>query len=170
VVSRRYWTARRGSSARSRIAISPGLTKPVSRGTVRLVSADPKALAIVDPNYFAEQADVDAYVSAIEFSLALGNSKPFAELRKDQISLKGADKAAIADYVRENALTYFHFVGTCAMGSDQSAPVDGNLRLRGVDRLRVADGSVIPQVVVSNTNPAVLMLAERAAEIILEPE
>jgi choline dehydrogenase len=158
-----------GLKADEGFAISPGLTKPVSRGTVRLASADPKALAIVDPNYFAEQADVDAYVAGIEFSLALGNSKPFAELRKDQISLKGADKAAIADYVRENALTYFHFVGTCAMGSDQTAPVDGSLRLRGVDRLRVVDGSVIPQVVVSNTNPAVLMLAERAAEIILSP-
>jgi len=67
-----------------------------------------------------------------------------------------------------NAGTYFHFVGTCAMGHDASAPVDGNLRVRGVDRLRVADGSIIPEVVVSNTNPAVLTLAERAAEIITQ--
>jgi choline dehydrogenase len=156
-----------GIKADEGFAISPGLTKPVSRGTVRLASADPKALAIVDPNYFAEQADVDAYVAAIEFSLALGNSNSFGELRNDQLSLKGADKAAIADYVRDNALTYFHFVGTCAMGRDQSAPVDESLRVRGVDRLRVVDGSVIPEVVVSNTNPAVLTLAERAAEIIL---
>jgi choline dehydrogenase len=159
-----------GLKADEGFAISPGLTKPVSRGTVRLASADPKALAVVDPNYFAEQADVDAYVAAIEFSLALGNSNAFAELRKDQISLKGADKAAIADFVRENALTYFHFVGTCAMGSHESAPVDESLRVRGVDRLRVVDGSVIPEVVVSNTNPAVLTLAERAAEIITKTE
>ena len=157
-----------GLKADEGFSISPGLTKPVSRGTVRLASADPKALAIVDPNYFAEPADVDAYVAAIEFSLALGNSKAFAEFRKDQISLKGADKTAIANYVRTNAGTYFHFVGTCAMGRDASAPVDGNLRVRGVDRLRVADGSVIPEVVVSNTNPAVLTLAERAAEIITQ--
>jgi choline dehydrogenase len=158
-----------GLKADEGFAISPGLTKPLSRGTVRLASSDPNALAIVDPNYFAEQADVDAYVAGIEFSLALGNSKAFAEFRKDQISLKGADKAAIADYVRDNALTYFHFVGTCAMGRDQSAVVDESLRVRGVDRLRVADGSAIPQVTVSNTNPAVLTLAERAAEIILSP-
>ncbi len=159
-----------GLKADEGYAISPGLTKPLSRGTVRLASADPKALAIVDPNYFAEQADVDAYVAAIEFSLALGNSKAFAEFRKDQISLKGADKAAIAEHVRQTALTYFHFVGTCAMGSHESAPVDGNLRVRGVERLRVVDGSVIPEVVVSNTNPAVLTLAERAAEIITKSE
>ena len=145
----------------------PGLMKPKSRGAVRLASADPMAPLLVDPNYFGEQADVDAYATGIEFGIALGNGKGFDGVRKDQLSIPGAKKAEIVEYVRANAATYFHFVGTCAMGRSQSAPVDEALNVRGVTRLRIADASVMPEITCCNTHAPTLALAERAAEIIL---
>jgi choline dehydrogenase len=147
--------------------ILPGLMKPKSRGTVRLMSADPAATLLVDPNYFAEQADIDSYVVGIEAGIAIGNSKAFAGMRAEQVNLRGASKAEMIDYVRRTALTYFHFAGTCAMGRSDRAPVDPALRVRGVARLRVVDASVMPTLPCSNTNPPTLSLAERAAEIVL---
>ena len=144
----------------------PGLMKPKSRGTVRLASADPMAPLLVDPAYFVEQADVDAYVTGIEFAAAVGNGKGFDAMRKEQISIPNASKAQIVEYVRANAATYFHFVGTCAMGRAASAPVDEALRVRGVAQLRVADASVMPEIPCCNTHAPTLSLAERAAEII----
>jgi choline dehydrogenase len=147
--------------------ILPGLTKPRSRGTVRLVSADPLAPIAIDPNYLGDPADIDAYVTGVEFAIELGNAKGFDGMRKQQLTLPGADKAQIAEYIRSTALTYFHFVGTCAMGNSASAPVDDVLRLRGVDRLRVVDASVMPTITSCNTNAPTLSLAERASELVL---
>ena len=147
--------------------ILPGLTKPKSRGTVRLVSTDPLAAIAVDPNYLGDPADIDDYIAGVEFAIALGNANGFDDMRQQQLTLPGAGKAQIADYVRSTALTYFHFVGTCAMGKDASAPVDEALRLRGVGRLRVVDASVMPMIPCCNTNAPTLSLAERAADIIL---
>jgi len=144
----------------------PGLMKPKSRGTVRLASADPNAPLLVDPQYFAEQADVDAYVAGIQFAMEIGNGKGFDSVRKEQVSIPNASKAQIVDYVRANAATYFHFVGTCAMGRAASAPVDETLRVRGVTQLRIADASVMPEIPCCNTHAPTLALAERAAEII----
>lgn len=145
----------------------PGLLKPKSRGTVRLTSADPAAVPLVDPNYFADPADVDAYVTSVELAIAIGNGKGFDGVRKDQVSIPGAKRAEIIDYIRANAATYFHFVGTCAMGNDAGAPVDEMLRVRGVSHLRVADASVMPEITSCNTNAPTILLAERAAEIVL---
>ncbi len=78
----------------------PGLMKPKSRGTVRLASADPAAPLIVDPNYFAEPADVDAYVASVELAMAIGNGKGFDGMRKGQVSIPGAGRAEIIDYIR----------------------------------------------------------------------
>ena len=147
--------------------ILPGLMKPKSRGTVRLTSADPAAMLAVDPNYFAEQADVDSYVVGIEIGIAIGNSKAFAGMRAEQVNLRGAGKSEMIEYVRRTALTYFHYAGTCAMGRNASAPVDEALRVRGVARLRVVDASVMPTLPCANTNPPTLSLAEKAAELVL---
>ena len=147
--------------------ILPGLTKPKSRGTVRLNSADPLAPIAVDPNYLGDPADIEAYVAGVEFAIALGNAKGFDAMRKQQLTLAGAGKAQIAEYIRSTALTYFHFVGTCAMGTSATAPVDEALRVRGVGRLRVVDASVMPAITCCNTNAPTLSLAERAADIVL---
>lgn len=144
-----------------------GLTKPQSRGTVRLTSADPLAPLAINPNYLAEPADVDAYVDGVQLAIAIGNGKGYSDLRKEQVSLRGANKAQIVEYIRATASTYFHYVGTCAMGKDKSVPVDELLRVRGVARLRVADASVMPVAPCCNTNAPTLSLAERAAELVV---
>ena len=84
-------------------------------------------------------------------------------MRKEQVSIPGAKRAEIVDYIRANAATYFHFVGTCAMGKDTSAPVDELLRVRGVSRLRVADASVMPEMPSVDTNLPTIVVAERLA-------
>ena len=147
--------------------ILPGIMKPKSRGTLRLTSADPAAPLEINPNYLAEPADLDALIVAAEMGLAIGNGKGFADLRQEQVSLKGAGKAEITDYVRRIAATYFHYCGTVAMGRGAGAPVDEALRLRGVSRLRVVDASVIPEIPSANTNPPTMMIASKAAELIL---
>ena len=148
-------------------AIMPGLMKPKSRGSVRLTGADPTARLLVDPNYLAEQADIDTYVRAMEMGLAIGNAKAFSDMRQDQFSLRGAGKAEIADFVRKTFVTYFHYAGTCAMGKSASAPVDEALRVRGVEGLRVVDASVMPTLPCSNTHAPVLAIADIAADLIL---
>jgi choline dehydrogenase len=148
-------------------AIVVGLMKPKSRGSVRLVSADPHAVPLVDPNYFADPADVDAYVAGMQLALAIGNGPGFEAMRKAQVSIPRGSRSDIIEHIRTNAGTYYHYVGTCEMGVDASAPVDPQLRLRGIARLRVADASVIPEVNCCNTHAPTLALAERAAEIIL---
>lgn len=145
----------------------PGLMKPKSRGTVRLASADPNAPLLVDPAYFSDPADVDAYVTSVQLAMDIGNGKGFDSVRKEQVSIPGATREQIIEYIRANAATYFHFVSTCAMGKDASAPVDETLRVRGVGRLRVADASVMPVIPCCNTHAPTLALAERAAEVLL---
>ena len=148
-------------------AIMAGLMKPKSRGTVRLASADPADAPVVDPNYFAEPADVDAYVAGMELAIAIGNGRGFDTMRKAQINIPRGGRAEIVEHIRANAGTYYHYVGTCAMGRDADAPVDEMLRVRGVARLRVVDASVMPEVVCCNTHAPTLALAERAAELLL---
>ena len=104
-------------------------------------------------------------MTGIQFAAAIGNGKGFDAVRKEQLSIPNASKAQIVDYVRANAATYFHFVGTCAMGRAASAPVDETLRVRGITQLRVADASVMPEIPCCNTHAPTLALAERAAEM-----
>lgn len=148
-------------------AVMPGLMKAKSRGSVRLTAADPTARLLVNPNYLAEQADIDTYVTAMEVGIAMGNAKAFSDMRLEQFSLRGANKAEIAEFIRKTFVTYFHYAGTCAMGKDASAPVDEALRVRGVAGLRVVDASVMPTLPCSNTHAPVLAIADVAADLIL---
>jgi choline dehydrogenase len=148
-------------------AIMVGLMKPKSRGTVRLASADPSVVPVVDPNYFSDPADVHAYVAGMELGIAIGNGRGFDRMRKAQISIPGGGRAQIVEHIRANAATYYHYVGTCAMSRDPNAPVDEMLRVRGVSGLRVVDASVMPEVPCCNTHAPTLSLAERAAELVL---
>ena len=158
---------RAGSAADMGYLTMPGLMKPKSRGTVRLASADPDAPLLVDPQLFCRAGRRRCLCHRHRVRDALGNGKGFDAVRKEQVSIPNASKAQIVDYVRANAATYFHFVGTCAMGRAASAPVDETLRVRGVTQLRVADASVMPEITCCNTHAPTLALAERAAEIIL---
>lgn len=149
-------------------AVSPGLMRTSSKGYLRLKSADPAVPLDIQPNFLTEQADVDALVSAIDVCLDLADTPGFRELTDGPLSPPGRlSRQAKECFVRESCSTFFHTSGTCRMGSDAGAVVDPELRVKGVDGLRVVDASVMPSLISSNTLAPVLMIAERAADLML---
>jgi choline dehydrogenase len=148
--------------------IAVGLVRPASRGTLRLRSADPADTPLIDPAYLREEADVVAMVRGVEIVRDLVTASAFDDWRGAE-ALPGAGvrgTAALRDFVRSAAGSYFHPVGTCKMGVGPDAVVDPELRVRGIDGLRVADASVMPDVVSVNTNAATMMIGEKAADLL----
>ncbi|MFF4693191.1 GMC family oxidoreductase [Streptomyces sp. NPDC001307] len=144
------------------------LMRPFSRGTVRLADATPSSALVVDPRYYTDPRDVDALVRGLRTVREIGRTEALAEWRGEE-ALPGADAQddeALRAYVRRNIRTYAHYSGTCRMGTDDTAVVDPQLRVRGVEGLRVADASVMPTIVSANTNATVYAIAERAAELL----
>lgn len=149
---------------------APILAQPKSIGTVRLASADPAANAAVDPCYLSRDEDLAVLEYGIRYARELVHTKPFDALRGRELA-PGADvtgSAELRDYIRRVASTVWHPVGTCKMGpeSDPAAVVDDRLRVRGIEALRIADASIMPTLVNGNPNAAIMMIAEKAADLI----
>jgi choline dehydrogenase len=162
--------------AGSHVLICPVLVKPASRGRLWLRSADPADDPRIDPGYLERDADLDVLGRgarlAHEFAVTAPLSKfcgerPFAYGGAAKLDLP-EDGAALREFVRATARTAWHPVGTCRMGEDAAAVVDARLRVRGVDRLRVADASVMPVITSGNTNAPALMIGERCADFVLQ--
>ena len=156
--------------------ILPVLVHPKSRGTIKLRSRNPTDPADINPNYFDDPLDVKTLISAIKFSLALGNSKSFKKYgakfydRPIEFCLK---HKPYSDAYWECAIRYFtyplyHDACTCPMGpaTDSTAVVTNRLMVHGVSGLRVVDASVMPELVSGNTNAACVMIGEKAADLI----
>ena len=141
---------------------------PQSRGRVRLASNDPLAAPLVDPQLFSHPDDVAMMLRGLRIGREVSRAPSFARYRAVEVQPgPGAhDDAALVDYIRRAAVTVHHPCGTCRMGKDALAVVDDELRVHGVEALRVADASVFPRVVGGNTNAAVVMVAEKAADMI----
>lgn len=147
---------------------APVLIQPRSVGHVSLKSADPYDNALLQPNYLSHQADVNTFVEAVEVSRELAHTRAMAGWVDREIA-PGPDvtgRAGIEDYVRRNAGTLWHPVGTCSMGNGPDAVVDARLRVHGVAGLRVADASIMPKIVSGNTNAASIMIGEKAARLL----
>ncbi len=144
-------------------------TRPKSRGHVRINSANPQELPAVTMNYFAEPDDLDVLVRGMNLAEKIARTEPLAEWVDKRIypAADIDDTDGFAEYARSHGHTGYHPVGTCAMGSDPGSVVDCDLQVRGVTGLRVVDASVMPAIVSGNTNAAVIMLAEKAADAIL---
>ncbi|MEO6607911.1 MAG: choline dehydrogenase [Aestuariivirga sp.] len=143
--------------------------RPESVGTIMITSADPTVAPAIDPNYLAAPEDVRVLRDGIKLCRDVIAQKAFDPFRGPELN-PGSDiktDAQIDEYVKRSAHTQFHPVGTCKMGNDPMAVVDSSLRLRGLDGLRVIDASVMPSMVSANTNAAVIMIAEKAADMIL---
>jgi choline dehydrogenase len=137
---------------------------PVSRGTLRLAGSDPAQAPRIDPDYLAEQEDMRRMLIGFQWAREIGAASALAEWRGRQVlpEPEVVDAAAARDYVARCTGPYFHLVGSCAIGQ----VVDPQLRVRGVDGLRVADASVMPSIVSANTNATTAMIGERAAALI----
>jgi choline dehydrogenase len=139
---------------------------PASRGTIRIASTDPERSPLIDPRYYAEESDLSAMVEHLRLARSVGEAEAMSPWRGTEV-LPGPDvdeDSSIREYLRRSSGTSFHPVGTCRIGSDVLGVVDADLRVHGVDGLRIADASVMPNIVSVNTNATVVAIAERAAE------
>ncbi|MEM6631867.1 MAG: GMC family oxidoreductase N-terminal domain-containing protein [Bacteroidota bacterium] len=145
-----------------------GLIRPLSRGEVKLNSANPNDSPYLDPNYLGESADFDALYEAVVLCQKLGYTQAMQEWMKVEVLPgKDATKEEIGDYIRKSCGTYHHMVGTCKMGIDSMAVVDPELRVHGISRLRVVDASIMPAITSGNTNAPTIMIGEKGADMIL---
>ncbi len=147
-----------------------GAIRPVSRGSLRLASADPDDRLLLDPACLASDEDVEALTAAVELCREIGQQPALAKWMREELypGDRIRDGKELREYVRRNAITYHHQVGTCKMGVDQLAVVDPELRVRGLDGLRVADASVMPEVTSGNTHAPTVMIGERAADLVVQ--
>ena len=150
-------------------AISPVCLYPCSRGRLTLASADPLAAPRIDPNLLSSPSDIRPLVHGIRLSRQIFASAAFAEYRATETEPgpSAQSDADLVEYIRAQAYTVHHPVSTCRMGTDPDAVVDPQLRVVGLEGLRVVDASVFPSIIGGNTNAAVVMVAEKAADLIL---
>ncbi len=141
---------------------------PKSRGRVRLASSNPQAAPLVDPQLLSHADDVATMLRGLKVGREVTRASSFARYRAVEVQPGPGvqDDAALIEYIRRAAATVHHPCGSCRMGPDDNAVVDEKLRVHGVEALRVVDASVFPHVVGGNTNAAVVMIAEKAADMI----
>ncbi|PXY23369.1 hypothetical protein BAY59_27205 [Prauserella coralliicola] len=149
--------------------IGAGIMRAKARGRVKLSTTDPSAAPLIDPAYLTQRYDVDAMVAAVETALEIASTGAFDPLGASLVApaRPGLSRDELEAYVRESCITYHHQVGTCRMGSDDESVVDPELRVRGVDGVRVADASIMPTVPSVNTHAPTMMVGEKAADLVV---
>ncbi len=144
------------------------LLRPASRGSVQLAGNDPMAAPLVDPNFLSDRADVDLLVTGFKAMRKILGQKALAGYGGVEAASSAAARtdAQIEQFIRNHADTIYHPVGSCRMGNGPLDVVDAQLRVHGVENLRVVDASVMPRIVGGNTNAPVIMIGEKAADMI----
>ncbi|SMX76764.1 GMC oxidoreductase [Brevibacterium linens ATCC 9172] len=146
-----------------------GLVRPASRGEVTLSGPNPQDPSLVNPNVLSEQADVDALVASVRQCREIGRAEALSRWQPTEI-FPGPEVSddELEDYVRGSVVTYHHQVGTCRMGQDETSVVDpSTFKVHGLEGLCIADASIMPQIPTGNTNAPTIMIAERAAAVLV---
>ncbi|MGI9279205.1 MAG: GMC family oxidoreductase [Endozoicomonas sp.] len=144
--------------------------RPESRGSVNIINSDPSSHPEIRANYLSTEHDCKTMIEAVKWQRKIYAQQPVAEHIKGE-SLPGRQVQSddeILDYVRSHAVSVYHPVGTCKMGTDSDSVVSSRLKVHGINKLRVADASIMPNLLSGNTNAACVMIAERAAEWALQ--
>jgi choline dehydrogenase len=143
--------------------------RPESRGHLALRSADPRAPLAIHANYLSEANDLEMMLDCVRLSRQILEQPAFKPFRAHEIfpGNEVTSRNGLIDFIRNKAETIYHPVGTCRMGSDPYSVVDPELKVRGVEGLRVIDASIMPTLVGGNTNAPTIMIAEKAADMIL---
>ena len=153
---------------RRALTVMSTLIYPRSRGTVRLASSDPTAAPLIDMNYLAEPGDRQVLLEGVEMIREIMKSAAFGGNVTSELHPGAAiDAEAMKSEVLNRATTVYHGVGTCRMGVDDRAVVGPDLRVRGIEGLRVADASIMPSIIGGNTNAPSIMIGDKAAELVL---
>jgi choline dehydrogenase-like flavoprotein len=147
-------------------SITPGLVRPRSRGQVRLTGAKPTDPVDIDANIFSQWVDVRAAMECVRLCREVGNAPAFCSLTKRESYPGPIGNAELEAFVRSAAVPFWHYTCSAKMGRDDMAVVDGNLRVYGIDGLRIADGSIMPNITTGNTMAPCVIIGERAAQII----
>jgi len=135
---------------------------------IRLASDDPHDAPVIDPDYLAAEGDIEPLREGVRLARELARTDALADYCGEEVHPGEAvtSDEEIEAFVREHATTVYHPAGTCKMGTDEMAVVDDELRVRGVEGLRVVDASIMPRIVGGNTNAPTIAIAEKAADLI----
>jgi choline dehydrogenase len=158
-------TAHRGVPAHGWMTFA-GLSHPKSRGSVHLTGADAGAPCRIEANTLSHPDDVRSAVATIALAREMAHASPFKKLLKREAMPGSLDASGMETYIRDSAVTFWHQACTAKMGRDAMSVVNGNLQVYGIDRLRLADASIMPNVPSGNTMAPCVVIGERAAEII----
>jgi choline dehydrogenase len=143
-----------------------GIVQPKSRGHIRLTGPNPVDAVQIETNMMSHPADLKAAIAMVQLCRDIGNSaalRPFVKREVMPGNLKGAE---LENFIRDSVATYWHQTCTAKMGRDSMSVVDGNLKVYGIDNLRIADGSIMPRVTIGNTMAPCVIIGERAGEIL----
>jgi len=146
--------------------INAGLVRPQSRGHLRLTGADPLDPIQIDANLLSEPDDVEALMAGVELCRQIGNSAVLRPFVKREVIPGNLKRPALENFVRDTAFGWWHQSGTAKMGRDSMSVVDSNLKVYGIENLRIADASVMPRVTTGNTMAPCVIIGERAGEIL----
>jgi choline dehydrogenase len=158
-----------GQSNPNSVSLIPGLQRPQSRGWVRLGSSDPLEKPLLNPNYLSVDADVKRMVQMTKMCREIFGTRAFSKVLTGKELMPGPsfkNDADLLNFVRGRCDSYHHQVGSCKMGTDAMAVVDPSLRVYGVDGLRVVDASIMPSINVGNVHAPIMMIAEKASDMI----
>ncbi|WP_299358561.1 choline dehydrogenase [uncultured Paracoccus sp.] len=144
--------------------------RPESRGEIRLKSSDPKTYPAIRPNYLATDTDQRTIVEGIRIARRIAGMEPLRSKITEEYrpGLAAQTDDELLEWARNTATTIYHPTGTCKMGSGRDSVVDARLRVRGINGLRVADCSIMPEIVSGNTNAPAIMIGEKASDLIIE--
>lgn len=162
----------KGADKFSAFTMSVCQLRPESRGEIRLASADPRAYPKIIPNYLSTETDCRTIVAGVNIARTIARHAPLTSKisveHRPNPDLDINDYDATLDWARNNTASIYHPTGTCKMGQGSDAVVDARLRVHGITGLRVADCSIMPEIVSGNTNAPAIMIGEKASDLILE--
>ena len=138
--------------------------RPESRGTVKLASNDVSDAPLIDPNYLSHEKDVEYMMAGALRTREIMAESPMATFITEDFAAPYLEKDGLLGYIRNKSDTIYHPVGTCRMGADELSVVDTDLKVRGIENLRVIDASIMPTLISANTNAPTIAIAEKIAD------